>query len=264
MDTYTTCVILLLAHLLGDFVFPWGHEREGAPAAGRSTTRQLAVHGLTHFLLAVAALAVLTGGAAPFPTILGPIALLTAAHLAIDLGSIWAERRDRSPGPLGTLLFDQAAHLVVLTVIGSWMAAGSPRSLVSSLTSWLQRQGPEIATVSVVFVAVVFGGGRLLALLLEPFAAQLRVRTHDGPSAADTADQLTRAGRWIGWLERTLILTAVTLGSPAAAGLIVAAKSVFRFSETKDRPFAEYFLIGTLLSVVLAVAGGIALRLFLF
>ena len=57
---------------------------------------------------------------------------------------------------------------------------------------------------------------------------------------------------------------AIALGSPAAAGLVVAAKSVFRSSETRDRPFAEYFLIGTLLSVVLAAAGGIVLRIALF
>ena len=44
-------------------------------------------------------------------------------------------------------------------------------------------------------------------------------------------------------------------------GLIFAGKSIARFRELKDERFAEYFLIGTLLSVVIALAGGIIIQL---
>ena len=54
---------------------------------------------------------------------------------------------------------------------------------------------------------------------------------------------------------------AMTIRQPlGVAGLIIAAKSVFRFSEIKGRPFAEYFLIGTLSSVALAALGGLLLK----
>ena len=62
----------------------------------------------------------------------------------------------------------------------------------------------------------------------------------------------------IGWLERALILTAVLLKSPVGVGFILAAKSVFRFENTKaGQQAAEYFLIGTLLSVTEAVLIGL-------
>jgi hypothetical protein len=64
---------------------------------------------------------------------------------------------------------------------------------------------------------------------------------------------------YIGWLERFLILTALVLQSPATVGLILTAKAVIRFPELKDIRFAEYFLIGTLLSMSVALIGGLIL-----
>jgi hypothetical protein len=177
---------------------------------------------------------------------------------------VWVGARKKLLSPLPSLLVDQAAHLALVTAACLWIAGLSPSLWFADLVNLFGRWGHRIALVLLVFVVVVFAGGSLLALLLEPFAAQLRHRARQEDTDQEAAEELARAGRWIGWLERSLLLTAITLSSPAAAGLIVAAKSVFRFSETRDRPFAEYFLIGTFLSVLLAVAGGIALRIFLF
>jgi hypothetical protein len=43
----------------------------------------------------------------------------------------------------------------------------------------------------------------------------------------------------------------------------MAAKSIARFRALEDREFAEYFLVGTLASLLLALAGGVAVRLLL-
>lgn len=67
-------------------------------------------------------------------------------------------------------------------------------------------------------------------------------------------------GRAIGVLERALALTLVLLNQYGALGLVIAAKSVARFKAMEDREFAEYFLVGTLASLLLAVAGGLALQ----
>ena len=57
-------------------------------------------------------------------------------------------------------------------------------------------------------------------------------------------------------LEGFLLLTALLLQSPGTAGLILAAKAIARYPECKSEHFAEYFLIGTLLSFSIAVLGG--------
>lgn len=64
-------------------------------------------------------------------------------------------------------------------------------------------------------------------------------------------------GRVIGFLERVMIFFFVLNGHYSAMGFILAAKGITRFKKLEERTFAEYFLIGTLLSAV--VAGAIAL-----
>ena len=79
-----------------------------------------------------------------------------------------------------------------------------------------------------------------------------------------TTNELQNAGMYIGWLERFLVMTALLLQSPATIGLILTAKSIARYPEFKSEHFAEYFLIGTLLSISVAIAGGVVLAKALF
>lgn len=95
----------------------------------------------------------------------------------------------------------------------------------------------------------------LVRAALELPALQMR-RDEDRTAGAIEVSR----GRMIGVLERALALTLVLLGQYAALGLIVAAKSLARFKALEDREFAEYFLIGTLASLLLAVLGGLALK----
>ncbi len=68
-------------------------------------------------------------------------------------------------------------------------------------------------------------------------------------------------GRLIGDLERIVLTIVVAAGSYAALAFLVAAKGVVRFDEFENnREFAEYFLIGSLSSVLVALCAGLALR----
>jgi hypothetical protein len=68
---------------------------------------------------------------------------------------------------------------------------------------------------------------------------------------------LEGAGALIGILERIFTVTLVLVGQYMALGLILTAKSIARFEDLKDRKFAEYYLIGTLSSMLFAVFIGI-------
>ena len=73
-----------------------------------------------------------------------------------------------------------------------------------------------------------------------------------------------RGGRWIGPLERILILLLDSVEAPAAIAAIVAAKGVIRFPEiSQDRAGqkAEEFLIGSFASWILAVLGAVTIHL---
>lgn len=84
----------------------------------------------------------------------------------------------------------------------------------------------------------------------------------DGPNTIQT-ESLTSAGKYIGILERLLVFTFIMVNHWEGVGFMVAAKSVFRFSDlaqAKQRKLTEYVLIGTLLSFGLAVLTGIIIK----
>lgn len=65
------------------------------------------------------------------------------------------------------------------------------------------------------------------------------------------------AGEVIGVLERILSFILVLSGGLAVIGFTVAAKAAARYPQFKNSSFAEYFLIGTLSSVGLAIVTGL-------
>ena len=75
---------------------------------------------------------------------------------------------------------------------------------------------------------------------------------------------LKDAGTWIGYVERTIILTFILAGQYSAIGFLIAAKSIFRYSgklnDKGDRMQAEYILIGTLVSFLFAILIGMSAR----
>ena len=83
----------------------------------------------------------------------------------------------------------------------------------------------------------------------------------DGGDALDGEAPL-RGGRWIGPLERLLLLLLASMGVHAAIAAVIAAKGVIRFPEiSRDErgDKAEEFLIGSLASWALAVLAAVLL-----
>jgi len=68
------------------------------------------------------------------------------------------------------------------------------------------------------------------------------------------SDNNKKAGRLIETLERTIILILIFLSQYSAIGLVLTAKSIARYEKiTKESAFAEYYLIGTLLSTLIVI-----------
>ena len=62
------------------------------------------------------------------------------------------------------------------------------------------------------------------------------------------------AGRFIGTVERIVMLIFLAIGQYSAIGLVLTAKSIARYDRiSKEKDFAEYYLLGTLISTVLVI-----------
>jgi hypothetical protein len=119
--------------------------------------------------------------------------------------------------------------------VGGHDASDEPPIATSTPRSWRLRLGTVVAT-----------------------AEALPAATAPRPPAAPPGASPAQLGATIGVLERLLIVTFVLTGSSAAVGFVVAAKTLARFKQLDDRDFAEYYLLGTLASVAVAVGSGLA------
>jgi hypothetical protein len=210
-------------------------------------------------------LATFVGSTAVRPRTMGIIALVVMVHLGLDAGKERTGAITLGQSRRWPFIVDQALHILVITAAAILISPLRPLAELYAAWSAISDQALVLAFG---YTAVVFASGHLNAVLLKPYSDQYNLCGDSGQKQeADAADRigLARAGMLIGILERFLIMTAVLANSPTGVGLVVAAKSVFRFEAAKkDRRNAEYFLIGTFLSVAEAVIGGVIVRQLLF
>lgn len=239
---------LLAAHLLVDFVLQTDDDirlkrqfRAGA----------FAKHGLLH-----AAAAYCSSGLWPLWQI---PALVLVVHPIIDLGKEAVTRWLASWGQdsvlpvrwkMGALAADQLLHLGVLFVL---VAVLDARGQISGPVFWTTVFGTlwvKMLVLAVGFILSVYVGGVVIGILVDPLVRELR-SSGEEPTLSPRRRGFEKGGRYIGQLERVLILLFVLVNQPASVGFLVAAKSVFRFGDLKeheDRMEAEYIIIGTMLS----------------
>jgi hypothetical protein len=247
---------IYLAHLLTDFVFQT-HRLVEQKRRGKAVAYGL--HGIIHYLSAIVVTGfVLHGSFFSLRTHLVIIAL-TVIHLLIDLAKIKLARNYPACDGSVAYVSDQLLHFLTVGLAACLLAPGAPFGELIVALQNVRAIPNRFLAVPVIYVAVVFGGGYLIRLLVRSLAEG--VKSHS-PEKAN--EQLQNAGLYIGWLEWFLVVTALLVQSPATVGLILTAKSIARYPEFKSERFAEYFLIGTLLSISMALIGGAVLAKLIF
>lgn len=236
-------VLLVAGHLIGDFLLQSRAMAEGK----QEKTGALALHAV---LIGVAQLVALL----PFagvPVLIAAVAV-GAAHGLVDL----VKSRWRRPRPNALVLFiaDQAVHLATLAGAAIYLLVFSGSLPQHIDAAWMPYWLTMVVYVGV-FAFTWSGGSCIVVATLSALGPSPALQGAEGGIAG--------SGRVIGGLERTLTLILILLGQWAAIVLLITAKSFARFEELKERRFAEYYLIGTLTSLLVAILTGIVLRLVL-
>lgn len=230
---YVWLIKIILAHLLTDFLLQpkaWIQNRRHR----HFKSGKLYVHGL---LTAVTAW-MLTGWNY-WPAAL--VILIT--HIGIDG---WKSYKKDT---VLIFLTDQCLHLGVILAL--YCYTFNRWNIFSQL--WQKVNHTE--NFWILITAFVF-----LTMPAGIFIGQLT--KHWREKIAD-AEGLANAGKWIGIIERIIILIFVLLNQYSVIGLLIAAKGIIRFNE-KDRPEAktEYLVIGTLLSMGISIITGLLIKYF--
>jgi hypothetical protein len=233
MDTYILWLAkALLAHLLTDFML-----QPGSWIESRNRKHFLSLHLYLHGLTTMLVFLLLTGFQYwPAAIVIG------VTHILIDG---WKSYR---PKTTVYFLVDQLLH--VLVILACWYVIFLHRDDV--VYAWEKVNTRKVMVLVTAFVFVT----QPASILISQLTARWREQMTDAVS-------LGNAGKWIGIIERIIILALVLNNQYETMGLLIAAKSLLRFNEA-NRPEikTEYLLIGTLISVSLAVLTGlVALKL---
>lgn len=142
-----------------------------------------------------------------------------------------------------SFLVDRCAHLLVLLGLAYYFPdAGTNGWWRAGVTPDVSRWYFALLSCISGVILCVPEGGVLIARLIKPFADEISGNDLIG---------LAQGGKYIGWLERLLVMLLVLMDQPNGIGFLIAAKSILRFGEIKDasqRKVAEYIIIGTFLS----------------
>ena len=221
---------LFLAHLIGDFLLQpnkWVVHKE----VNKIKSRYLYIHALVHFVVAM----LLLWDFDKWKLVL----IITLFHYLIDTLKLYITPYFKNK--VIPFFAYQVLHIVVLYCC-------SFHANIWEQTQMLIKQLDWSLITSLVFVG--YPASIIMAKLLEGMSQQIALDHKSLPNA----------GKYIGIIERLFVLVFIILGRWEAIGLLITAKSVFRFNDLKEsnsRKLTEYILIGTLLSFGLAMTTGI-------
>lgn len=166
---------------------------------------------------------------------------VTALHIIIDGIKLYSQKDENKSE---WFLIDQALHIISIFVL--WILFFKPE-----LNLALLFENTYIWVYLTAFIFITIVTSIVIRELMSNWTNALN---------ESSEDSLSNAGKYIGMLERILILIFVVTGHWEGIGFLVAAKSVFRFGdlkESKNRKLTEYILIGTLLSFAIALFTGL-------
>jgi hypothetical protein len=258
--TLRIVLALYLAHLLTDFSFQSSHLVQ---LKKRGHAIGYLKHGAIHYVCVLLAAACFLPGEVSSLRFQLLVIALTLVHLLIDFCKIYLAKSRPAADITLAFIVDQVAHFITVVWAACLIEQTPLLNVARGSLHLLRRQPDRVLLLLVIYITVIFACGYLIRFATKPLMRQVGLDTphaHTCEAAPpETPAQLSNAGMYIGWLERFLVLTALLLHSPATVGLIIAAKSVARFPQFHREQFAEYFLIGTLLSISVAFIGGVLL-----
>ena len=232
---------LLLAHLIADFLFQPNSWVKHKNQYGIKSVK------LFYHILIVTLLSVLF--TLDYFTWEIP-AFIFGFHYLIDLGKI--HLKPTSVNNLIWFLLDQFVHLLLILFLSVWVEGAMP-AMIDVVTDVVSDE------LILVYVLAYF-------IMIWPSMIVINLATKRWQKQINQSMEpnLVNAGKWIGILERVLVLTFILIAQYQAIGFLIAAKSILRISvksEANARILSEYVLIGTLISFAIAILVGVAIKL---
>lgn len=239
-------ILLLLAHIVGEFYV----LNSKTFKKEENSLKTLLIHSLSYYVtMLIIAIPVIT------LEIIIVVSVTSIVHMIIELLNFyycrkvlnckkWSLVKERN-----IFFVIQALHLASLIII-SYIAVINKIELkgLKIITKFFDTVGlSEVVFISWLVTLLLIHKPANIAI--SKFLALYKPRETNLDIQKDN-----NAGRFIGTVERIIMVIFISLHEFAAIGLVLTAKSIARYDRiSRDKDFAEYYLLGTLISVAIVV-----------
>ncbi len=284
-------LLLLLAHLVADF---WLQTDAMVKNKMKNLQKHMLHHLLTTGLALVIIWGYFHHFTNLVSYLILPLAYIVVSHLVIDilklklLDTIKA-KDSNSLKKLWFFLVDQLLHVTMLLITCLlFFHMTAPKMATSILQLLSEKNGISslggvntFLFIVILFMLATSVSGHIINLLVGSLPSEFvniegeftltnqlteAKSSHQSKFESNFTEQyhyftfsspLPSRGRLIGYVERLLVISLTIVGAYPSIAFIIAAKSIARFKQLDDRNWAEYFLLGTLASILLGLVLGI-------
>ncbi len=238
--TINYLLILGIGHLIGDFYLP----SEKIAKYKDERYKSVLVHSLEYYF---AFLLIILPIVSQDMILAATYAAL--AHFVIDtIKFVFLRKKKIKKSDRGFLL-DQCVHVISLFVL-AYIMDRKDFSIghIEIVENIISEFCCDVDTM-VRWVLAILLIHRPTNIFIQNFLGEYKPKEEGAIIKADH-----KVGRRIGTMERFIMLIFLSMNQYAAIGFILTAKSIARYDKiAKDEKFAEYYLLGTLVSTLCVI-----------
>jgi hypothetical protein len=174
------------------------------------------------------------------------------SHGVIDLIKVKLYQKTNEDKRPYLFLIDQLLHVVILILLGLYIIFNFT---LTNLGNYFLTDSTYFSVLQYVLAFLLIGktGNVFFKELLGKYKPSQEDVDEAKEHGFHVFSSNQKAGRTIGILERILLMISLIVGSYMTIGLILAAKSIARFKTLEVTKFGEYFIIGTMFSILYTI-----------
>lgn len=235
-------LLLFIGHVLGDFYL----QSSSLATLKETSAKKLGLHCFFYLVAMIGVTLPIFNW-----SLLSIVIVLSVLHTVIDglkflLTKHVSIKKDKNAT---VFLADQGLHILVLLLAASYI------KIYPIETNYITGVKFLINTFNVDmehFLSWIL----ILLLLVRPCSIIIKkvLNRYRPRNEEECEEGVPNAGALIGVLERLFILLMLSVNQFTAIGFVLTAKSIARYNKISENPqFAEYYLLGTLMSTLLII-----------
>ena len=264
--------VLLISHTISDFIL---QSNKHVKDKSKFVFKGYLNHGKGLFLTSIPILLLIN--ISYWVKAISAITAIVIFHLLIDytkekINTIIKYNDNHTFLNVLFFLLDQIVHILLIVVITNDIPLEYSFINGYLVKNLFDNSGITNRELMIVFeiLYISLSGAFLIPLVLDCIYLKVKnyndklnkiIKKEISDVEHDFIDEV-KTGRWIGILERILIVIFLSINQIASIGFIIAVKSLARFKMLESKIFSEYYLLGTLISVAYTIVTYVILERF--